>query len=38
MMKQMLFDDRNEEVREAVTKSLGLVLADMTSSDKYEQV
>lgn len=38
MMKQMLSDDRNEEVREAVTKSLGLVLADMTSSDKYEQV
>lgn len=38
MMKQMLSDDRNEEVREAVTKSLGLVLADMKSCDKYEQV
>ncbi|EDO33912.1 predicted protein, partial [Nematostella vectensis] len=37
MLRQMLMDDRNEEVREAVTKSLGLVLAYMENSDKYDQ-
>jgi len=34
----MLSDDRNEAVREAVTKSLALVVAFMENVDKYEQV
>lgn len=38
MLKQMLSDDRNEAVREAVTKSLGLVVAFMENVDKYQQV
>lgn len=37
MLKQMLSDDRNEAVREAVTKSLGLVVAFMENVDKYQQ-
>ena len=38
MLKQMLSDDRNEAVREAVTKSLGVVVAFMENVDKYQQV
>ena len=38
MLKQMLSDDRNEAVREAVTKSLGLVVTFMENVDKYQQV
>lgn len=38
MLKQMLSDDRNEAVREAVTKSLALVVAFLENVDKYEQV
>ena len=38
MLKQMLSDDRNEAVREAVTKSLGLIVAFMENVDKYQQV
>lgn len=38
MLKQMLSDDRNEAVREAVTKSLALVVAFIENVDKYEQV
>ena len=38
MLKQMLSDDRNEAVREAVTKSLALVVAFVENVDKYEQV
>lgn len=38
MLKQMLSDDRNEAVREAVTKSLALVVAFNENVDKYEQV
>ena len=38
MLKQMLSDDRNEVVREAVTKSLALVVAFIENVDKYEQV
>ena len=38
MLKQMLADDRNEAVREAVTKSLALVVAFIENVDKYEQV
>ncbi len=38
MLKQMLSDDRNEAVREAVTKSLALVVAFIENEDKYEQV
>lgn len=38
MLKQMLSDDRNEAVREAVTKSLGLVVAFIENVDKYQQV
>lgn len=34
----MLSDDRNEAVREAVTKSLALVVAFIENVDKYEQV
>ncbi|XP_078365264.1 RAB11-binding protein RELCH homolog isoform X2 [Oculina patagonica] len=37
MLKQMLSDDRNEAVREAVTKSLALVVAFIENEDKYEQ-
>lgn len=37
MLKQMLSDDRNEAVREAVTKSLALVVAFIENADKYEQ-
>jgi len=37
MLKQMLSDDRNEAVREAVTKSLALVVAFIENVDKYEQ-
>ena len=38
MLKQMLSDDRSEAVREAVTKSLGLVVTYIGDTDKYEQV
>lgn len=38
MLKQMISDDRNEAVREAVTKSLALVVAFIENVDKYEQV
>ena len=38
MLKQMLCDDRNEAVREAVTKSLALLVAFIENVDKYEQV
>ena len=38
MLKQMLTDDRNEAVREAVTKSMALVVAFIENVDKYEQV
>lgn len=38
MLKQMLSDDRNEAVREAVTKSLALLVAFIENVDKYEQV
>ena len=38
MLKQMLSDDRNEAVREAVTKSLGVVVAFIENVDKYQQV
>ena len=38
MLKQMLSDDRNEAVRETVTKSLALVVAFIENVDKYEQV
>ena len=38
MLKQMLSDDRNEAVREAVTKSLALVVSFIENVDKYEQV
>ena len=34
----MLSDDRNEAVREAVTKSLALAVAFIENVDKYEQV
>lgn len=38
MLKQMLEDDRNENVREAATKSLALILAFVDDSGKYTQV
>lgn len=38
MLKQMLMDDKAEEVREAVVKSLGLVIGFIGDRDKYIQV
>ena len=38
MLQQMLSEDRDEEVREAVVRSLGLLMGDICDVDKYPQV
>ncbi|KAJ8302481.1 hypothetical protein KUTeg_018877 [Tegillarca granosa] len=37
MLQQMLMDDKDEEVREAVVRSLGLLIGFITDQDKYSQ-
>ncbi|XP_059148848.1 RAB11-binding protein RELCH-like isoform X1 [Physella acuta] len=37
MLQQMMMDDRDEEVREAVVKSLGLLMGFICDADKYMQ-
>jgi hypothetical protein len=38
MLQQMLMDDKDDSVREAVVRSLGLLVAFITDADKYSQV
>ena len=38
MLQQMLMDDKEEEVREAVVRSLGLLFGFINDADKYSQV
>ena len=38
MLQQMLLDDKDDDVREAVVRSLGLLVAFITDPDKYSQV
>ena len=38
MLKQMLSDDKADEVREAVVRSLGLLMGYVDDRDKYPQV
>lgn len=38
MLQQMMTDDRDEDVREAVVKSLGLLMGFICDADKYSQV
>ena len=38
MLKQMLLDDKDDDVREAVVRSLGLLAAFISDPDKYSQV
>ncbi|CAH1780279.1 unnamed protein product, partial [Owenia fusiformis] len=37
MLQQMLMDDKSEEVREAVVRSLGLLMGFIDDKDKYNQ-
>ncbi|KAL8571755.1 hypothetical protein ACOMHN_051122 [Nucella lapillus] len=37
MLQQMLMDDKDDDVREAVVRSLGLLVAFITDADKYSQ-
>uniref|UniRef100_A0A2C9LVS6 TOG domain-containing protein n=1 Tax=Biomphalaria glabrata TaxID=6526 RepID=A0A2C9LVS6_BIOGL len=37
MLQQMMLDDRDEEVREAVVRSLGLLMGFICDADKYVQ-
>ena len=38
MLQQMLMDDKDDSVREAVVRSLGLLTAYIADPDKYSQV
>ena len=38
MLQQMLCDDKDEEVRESVVRSLGLLTGFIDDEDKYTQV
>ena len=38
MLQQMLLDDKDDDVREAVVRSLGLLAAFISDPDKYSQV
>lgn len=38
MLQQMLLDDKDDDVRDAVVRSLGLLLGFITDADKYTQV
>ena len=38
MLKQMLGDDKTEDVRESVVKSLALLMAFIDEPDKFSQV
>ena len=38
MLQQMINDDKDEEVREAVARSLGLLMGFIDDSDKYQKV
>ena len=38
MLQQMLHDDKEAEVREAVVRSLGLIIGFVSDPDKYQQV
>ena len=38
MLQQMLHDDKEPEVREAVVRSLGLLMGFISDPDKYQQV
>ena len=38
MLQQMLSDDKTEEVREAVVRSLGLLMGFIDDPDKYDKV
>ena len=38
MLQQMLHDDKEADVREAVVRSLGLLMGFISDPDKYQQV
>ena len=38
MLQQMLMDDKDDDVREAVIRSLGLIVGFIQNPDKYTQV
>lgn len=38
MLQQMLQDDKEADVREAVVRSLGLIIGFIADKDKYPQV
>jgi len=38
MLQQMLQDDKEADVREAVVRSLGLIIGYITDKDKYSVV
>lgn len=38
MLQQMLMDDKDDDVREAVVRSLGLLVGFIADADKYPQV
>ncbi len=38
MLQQMLSDDKTEEVRESVVRSLGLLMGFIDDPDKFPQV
>lgn len=38
MLQQMLAEDKADMVREAVVKSLGIIMGYIDDSDKYSQV
>lgn len=38
MLQQMLQDDKEADVREAVVRSLGLIIGFISDKDKYPQV
>ena len=38
MLKQMLVDDKDDDVREAVVRSLGFLTGSISDADKYSEV
>lgn len=38
MLQQMMVDDKEAEVREAVVRSLGILFGFISDTDKYTQV
>lgn len=38
MLKQMYFENKSSEIKEAIVKTYGLLMAYVINEDKYEQV